>query len=323
MSKSTGTIIKYIAIFVIIALLVGLGIWKVFLNGKTIETDSTPKNPQCSDGIDNDGDGFVDMDDENCSSPDDNWERDLSWLKWVFGAIIVLGIIFGVWYFISKSKDKDDDEGILPEPVKPQRAYELAISSLLKYKFKDIPSRVIIEKDGYEIFQTMEEDVIEEDDRFLHVDRTTGETFQFVFIRVNEGKWAGQHMIAYHLSKGEEFIKGGLPRFESHQWIGNWSKKARTFNMSSPQGEKARLELIKLEALRDGDKETLAESQSLLSSLGSSSSSGSAFVDEDDEEYRERMKLLHSQNNTKKKGKTKRNTNTNTPEMNFDGGDEE
>lgn len=35
---------------------------------------TTPPVPQCSDGIDNDGDGLIDMEDPDCSSPSDNTE---------------------------------------------------------------------------------------------------------------------------------------------------------------------------------------------------------------------------------------------------------
>src|SRR6201996_3532442 len=35
---------------------------------------TTPTVPQCSDGIDNDGDGLIDMEDPDCSSPNDNTE---------------------------------------------------------------------------------------------------------------------------------------------------------------------------------------------------------------------------------------------------------
>jgi hypothetical protein len=37
-------------------------------------TTTTPTVPQCSDGIDNDGDGLIDMEDPDCSSPSDNTE---------------------------------------------------------------------------------------------------------------------------------------------------------------------------------------------------------------------------------------------------------
>jgi len=37
--------------------------------------DSNIENPQCSDGVDNDGDGLVDAGDPNCSGPTDNRER--------------------------------------------------------------------------------------------------------------------------------------------------------------------------------------------------------------------------------------------------------
>ncbi len=37
-------------------------------------TATTPTPPQCSDGIDNDGDGLIDMEDPDCSSPSDNTE---------------------------------------------------------------------------------------------------------------------------------------------------------------------------------------------------------------------------------------------------------
>lgn len=320
MSKTTGTIIKYVMISIIIFAVLGALGWKLFFEGKTIEQENIQKLPQCSDGEDNDGDGLSDSNDPQCLSPEDKWERDYSWLKWIFGGIIGFGIIIGIWYFISKNKPDEDKEGINPEPIKPQRGLELAVSSLLKYKFKDIPARVVIEKDGYDRWETMEEDIIEYDDMFPHTEN--GQLFQFVFIKVNQGRWAGNHLIAYPLSKGEEFIKGGVPRFESHAWLGNWTRKSRTFRMSSPDTEKARLELLKLEAIADGDKEALLETDALLKSLGSSDSK-SAFVDEDDEEYKERLRLINAQNNNKKKNTKKRNTQTQTPEMNFEGGDEE
>jgi hypothetical protein len=37
-------------------------------------TTTTPTAPQCSDGIDNDGDGLIDMEDPDCTSPSDNTE---------------------------------------------------------------------------------------------------------------------------------------------------------------------------------------------------------------------------------------------------------
>jgi len=37
-------------------------------------TTTTPAAPQCSDGIDNDGDGLIDLEDPDCSSPGDNTE---------------------------------------------------------------------------------------------------------------------------------------------------------------------------------------------------------------------------------------------------------
>ncbi|HEX4729919.1 MAG TPA: lytic murein transglycosylase [Solirubrobacterales bacterium] len=40
----------------------------------TSSTTSAPAVPQCSDGVDNDGDGLIDMEDPDCSSPSDNTE---------------------------------------------------------------------------------------------------------------------------------------------------------------------------------------------------------------------------------------------------------
>lgn len=323
MSKSTGTIIKYIIIAVIIGLLGFSLFWKFYLNGKTIEEDNVQKLPQCSDGKDNDGDGFVDMQDQNCASPDDKFERDFSWLKWIFGFILLIGIIYAVWYFATKKKDKDDDEdGIVPEPVDSHRGFELVKSHLLRYKFKDIPSRVIkVEKDEFLILEPFQEDAIEVENEYFDVNRNTGERFHFWFISVLIGKWAGHHLVAVSLSKGEKFIKGGNIRFETGTWIGNFTKKIQNFNMSSPQGEKQRLELLKLDAIREGDKDTLAETQNLLNSLGGSNS---AFADEDEEMWKERIRL--GQSNSKKKSnksnKKVANTTNTTPDMNLEGGDE-
>src|ERR1700744_544529 len=40
----------------------------------TPSTTTTPTAPQCADGVDNDGDGLIDMEDPDCSSPSDNLE---------------------------------------------------------------------------------------------------------------------------------------------------------------------------------------------------------------------------------------------------------
>lgn len=42
--------------------------------GAPITATATPTVPQCSDGIDNDGDGLIDMEDPDCTSPSDNTE---------------------------------------------------------------------------------------------------------------------------------------------------------------------------------------------------------------------------------------------------------
>jgi hypothetical protein len=43
-------------------------------NTTTTPSTTPPPLPQCSDGIDNDGDGLIDMEDPDCSSPSDNTE---------------------------------------------------------------------------------------------------------------------------------------------------------------------------------------------------------------------------------------------------------
>ncbi len=57
-------------------------LWLTDLDGDTdtidvtINTEGGQQLPECSDGLDNDGDGWVDMDDPGCSSPDDDDESD-------------------------------------------------------------------------------------------------------------------------------------------------------------------------------------------------------------------------------------------------------
>lgn len=323
---NTGTIIKYVLIFIIIASVVGLGMYYFFLNGKTIDEPVENKLPQCSDGIDNDGDGLIDYrsdgsGDPDCKSANDPFERNLSWLFWLVILILIGGIAGFGYYAYSKYHDKSGGSEVLPEPVSPQRAYQLAISDQLKNRFTDIACRIIEEKDGYTLYEPFEEDVIIEEDRESHSPVNIGKTFQFSFISVRQGIWAGKHLMVYSLSDGEKGIKEGIKKFRSGTWINHYVAKRRDYNLGSPTGEKARLQLLQLEALKEGDKDTITEAQNLLSSLGS----GSAFVDESEDEYQQRM--ANPQQSTKKKGrpvkKTQYQQQQQQPNLDLDGGNEE
>ncbi len=303
MSKSAGTILKYIAIVFIIALVLFGFFWKLYLSDIEISRPEKPNN-----------------DIENKPF----FDRDFSNLKWLFLLLFGVGVGYGIWYlFFNKKKPKDDEEDLIPEPVDSYRAFELVKSHLLRYKFKDIPSRIIRqEKEDFLILEPFNQDCIEVQNEYFDVNRNTGERFHFWFISVLVGKWSGHHLVAVSLSKGEKYIKGGNIRFESGTWIGNFTKKIQNFNMSSPQGEKQRLELLRLDAIRDGDKDTIMETQQMLNSLGSSTTS-SAFADEDEEMWKERIRTGQMNSKTKKpKTKKTANNNQNTPEMDLDGGNE-
>lgn len=322
---STGTIIKYSALFLILFSLVGLGVWYFFIDGTTNEDISTPSSnlSACSDGIDNDGDGYIDYrpnspdGDSGCSSANDFSERDLSFIIWiaVIGVLIAFGFV--IYKFWNKKDDKENKA--IPEPLSPQRAYELALSDQLKNKFTDIACRIRTEEDGYVFYEPFDEDVIIEVDRESHSPMNIGKTIQYSFISIREGVWRGMHLMVYSLSDGEKGIKGGISKFRSGAWINNYVMKRRDYNLGSPTSEKARLQQLQLEAIKEGDDETIDKAKNLLSSLGS----GSAFVDESEEEHQQRMGTSQ-QSNTKKKGKnTKQSSQGQQPNLDLDGGYEE
>lgn len=69
--------IKFYLILPIILLMVFLPLAKVFAEGMVLSVLVRYNAPQCSDGIDNDGDGYIDYpDDPGCSSPTDDDESD-------------------------------------------------------------------------------------------------------------------------------------------------------------------------------------------------------------------------------------------------------
>lgn len=324
MSFSWGSFFqKFFIGFFIFILLLGLS-WNLFLKDYIAEKpDKVSTLPDCNDGIDNDNDKLIDYpEDLSCKSAIDNSEGDWGWLWGVllFTCLFFL-VSFGLWKYFSKKKPTPKiEDDILLEPIDAKRGKELVISYLLESKCTDLPASIDVEEDGFQLLRPLTNDLIEYENEYPDVNRTTGEKFHFWFIRINQGKLAGQHLIATSLSKGESYIKGGNIKFEMGTWIGNFTKKVKNFNPSSPQDEKARIELIKLDAIREGDNDTLFESQQLLNSINSSQNS-SPFVDEDEEMWKERLRL--GQNNVKKKGKMKKYQNTTTPEMNIEGGNEE
>lgn len=306
MAKSRGTIIKFVIITTILALVIGAIIWRVYYDGEKIETQENSK-PQCNDGLDNDGDGKTDYGydgDPDCKSPEDMFERDYTWLKTVISILAIIGLIYLVWIVARKHFNKDEKEN-LQEPVEPDRAYELVLSNLLKTRFKDIDVEIIREEDGYLLYRPICDEHIISFNRFPVEHPKTGVPIQFEDIEVNVGKWRGYHRLIFFIGKGEQHLKGGHIRFEKNKWEGNWTTRSRTYNISSPVAEKTRLAFETLDAIRDGDKDTVMQNQNLMNAIGSSQS---AFVDEDDEEFKERMRLQNYQNAMKKNKSKKLST---------------
>ncbi|MCA9496234.1 MAG: hypothetical protein KC589_04795, partial [Nanoarchaeota archaeon] len=222
------------------------------------------------------------------------------------------------YYFYNKNEKKNiPTDDLLPEPVPSNRAYELAISDFLRNKARVIPAKLIEEKDNFIRLEPLDPNIIIEENRLPDKNKATGEYFQYSFIFVNYGLFAGPHLLVYSLSKGEEYLKGGIERFESGKHRNNWSKENRNYNMSSPVSENQRLELLKIDAIREGDKDILEEINALNKI---SIPKESAFVDDmDEDEYREKMRLNALNNMPKKKKKIKPNTQQIQPNLNEEG----
>lgn len=236
----------------------------------------------------------------------------------------LLFVGFGIWYLFFKNNSTFFRKNIVEE-VSYERAYKLMISEYLKTKAKDIPARAIEESDGYMLLEPVDDEAIIEYERYPDVNRVTGVKFIFSFIQVNVGKCAGLHLLGHSISYGEEYMKKGLMRVESNTWSGKWTKRTKTFNMSSPEAEKTRLKLLGIEALSEGDDRTSNAIQSIISDNPSSKQQYNVFDDEDDEEMRQRLKLQNQMNPKTKKNKKRVQNRYNQPNtnLNYTGGQEE
>jgi hypothetical protein len=307
---SRKQIFGFVAIAVLVVGLLGLFVAIQFDSSAKTDPNGEPVLPQCSDGIDNDGDGYTDENDDQCVSKTDNMEASMSGFVWflIISGIIATVIIIVIYRKNNKNIDQNQDDSVLPKPIHPQRAWKLTLSWLLQYKFTDIRAWIEREKDGYELYYPVSEEYITIDNQFEHTDSKSNEKFMIYHISVSKGVWSGCHTLFISLQRGEQYLKDGVLRFEKGTWVGNWTRKSRTYNTGSVQDEKTRLQLMKVEAMHEGDKERLAEVDTVLSSMGTNQPS--AFVDDlDDEEYKERLRIQAIQNNTTKK-KDKKRTNS-------------
>ena len=282
--------------------------------------------PQCSDGLDNDNDGFIDYPaDTNCKDREDNMEGEPS-----KALLLIFGLIGGgliVWYFIkrlTKSVEEDDGEEIFFKPIHPKRAYDLAISYFLKYHWTDIPANFEIENDDYKRYYPQNPNLIKLTHQYRDVGTKSGKKFQRYFIEVLSGKYADTYTFTLPLEEGENHLKLGVDTFESGVWMGgnatNFRKKANTFRMDGFEDNKNRLIMAGIEASKEGDYDKLEEIQS-LSKLFSNQQSPIMGNDElDDEERKEAMKERIALENAiadKRKLGKKKNSSSNTSTVDY------
>jgi hypothetical protein len=287
---------------------------------------------QCNDGIDNDGDNLIDYregtGDTDCKSDTDRFEKKMPSIYWLVIPLCV-GLVIFISYMIYKNwKSVDKEQELKPEPVLPARAWDLALSNMLKERFSKIDTYFIPEKDGTYIEKPCDMDIVLWKDREIHVHPRTGNAFQYDFFEVKHGEYAGTYQTTTPVSWGEKVIKGGVQRFRRVAGLEYYSRKSLTYNLDTPINEQMRLKYTIFEAGQDGDTESVAKATALLEALNGSTSS---VGDEDDKERLERLRI-QNMNKTKKKTTTakdrKASTGSTQQQMqpqsyNDDGGDDE
>lgn len=276
-------------------------------NNQNITINETARLPQCIDGIDNDGDGFIDFGDLNkndpdCTSASDNWERDFTIFYWVGGIILAIGLSGLSVYLYMKYKDNKKDDDFFKDPVGPERGWVLARSYFIDKYVDDILCMPLSKKE-ISVSIPYDKFAIYELDRLPDKDQKTGEYFQYSFFRVTKGRMIGDHVMIYSMSKGEEHIMKGVERVELNVTRDGWKKLSRTFHMSSIQDKKDRLAYYLSETASD------EELKKFLLSEDKSSSSTSQYDELDDEEFSTVLRQKAMQNTTKKKKKSGSNNN--------------
>jgi len=301
-----GNIFKYGGIILIVFLLIGALAYSYFNLGEqkyTVGKNESVKLPECIDGIDNDGNGLIDFGDTNkndlnCSSPDDKWERDLTTFYWIAGLI---GAIFGailITYIIMTWKKAERDWW--NEPVAPDRGWLIARSCFIDTYVHDVIGKPY-SKEEEDITIPVDPFAIFELDRLKDIDQKSGEYFQYSFFRVTNGRMTGEHVLVYSMSKGEEYLKGGIERIELNVSRTSWQKLSRTFHMSSPQDRRDRI-LAYL-----GENATAEEMKELLMKSETLSPQSSPYDEMDDQEFqtvmRDKAMASSSKKNTTQYGR--------------------
>lgn len=319
---------KFVIIAVILALFVGIFIFRATYNSNQDDGD---KVYQCSDGIDNDGDNLIDYrdgtGDPDCKSDTDRFEKELPSIWWLVLIIcMALLLVFGIRYYKNKNaiEDIDYSEKLRIERVDNNRAYDLAISNMLRFKMSDMPCDVVTEDDGYELHKPYFGDIVEQKRKTRHFN--TPHLYQFSFININNSpKYRGTMCLVYCITKGEKFCKNNLPEFSPDN-IYNFKMESRTWKPESPMTEKAMLNSELVEAIREGDVEGAEDLRSIMRIYGNANQSDS---NESDDEFYQRVRL-ENMNNRKKKVNTKKNDKASTgaqpvavPSNDFNDGGEE
>jgi len=303
--------IKILLVGILFFILISLGVFRYFYNEPDKNNIPDEKIYQCSDGIDNDGDGFIDFSngvgDPDCKSDTDNLEKQIPSLLWLLFLLLSCIFIYLGYLYYKKNNNSDNqndslDKFKLQSAIGRNRAFELAISDFLRNIAKDISTHIVIEDDGYYLVKPDYAEDIIETDRFARHFKSP-HLYQISDIMVHVGKHIGCWRLIYCITNGEQRIKDGIDRFEKGTNKYNHQMKTRTYNMESPATESSLIKHEMIDAMRDGDLDTKSEMQEMLRTFGS----GSSFSDETDDEYQTRLKIQQMNKNKKKYTNTKKN----------------
>ncbi len=299
--------VKIFLVLGIILGIIGLVIYNNYSNTPTtVPVQSTNLNqtnvkvPQCVDGIDNDLDGFVDYTEDNdCTDASDNSERNWDWLKFLALGIVIAGAgLTTYWYFWLREK-KEDDNGLFEKPINGDRAYDIILDKFLREHVDDIHC-IPNEKDST-LMKPKDKKAIQRINHFPIIKHS--EHFLYNFIRITQGNMAGEHVLSFSLSRGEEHLKGGTYRLELNKPYEIWENKFRTFPMSSPETKSEKIALALAETADSAEEYNAILAQSLKNV---NSSQGNDLTDE---EY---SNWIQSQR-TQPKNKKKKNNNQQSP----------
>lgn len=184
-----------------------------------------------------------------------------------FGWIIffvVLGLIVLSGYLFFGGKIKDSLSFSHKTEVTPDRAEEIFIENFALKK-----EIMCVYKEGKYLPANPNAVIVNDKIPFFHA--PTGDNFLFLEVEVREGKQQGIHTVIMPIDKGEDVIKNGYYRIDTHTPKFQFRLNPRNFPMSSMKDKQDRMNLLMMQTAQEDEGGNLSNLMKFFSGSGGTS----------------------------------------------------